>query len=213
MVVPDPQGHLARLAESWRGRPAVLAGGGDSLRDFDWHRLDGLNVIAINRAYEVLPCAQVVAFSDTRFTRSPWLAPLRSHSAIKVTTIADAPRGFLSLGVEKVRGLDKRLGCVASGKNTGHVAVNVAYWLGANPIVCIGFAMTGGHWHEGYGAEVPDSVMDRKAGHWATQVFPHLARDLAREARRVVVARPTRLTCFETMELDDALALARRPPQ
>ena len=45
-------------------KECYIIGGGPSLIGFDWSKLDGKFVIAINRAYEVLPNAQIVYFTD-----------------------------------------------------------------------------------------------------------------------------------------------------
>ena len=45
-------------------RECFIVGGGPSLIGFDWSNLDGKFSIAINRAYEVLPNAQIIYFTD-----------------------------------------------------------------------------------------------------------------------------------------------------
>ena len=50
----------------WSGERCFVVGGGPSLRGFDWDRLAGERVIAVNRAYEVLPKA-IICSMDLGF--------------------------------------------------------------------------------------------------------------------------------------------------
>jgi hypothetical protein len=50
---------------AWEGEPCFIIGGGPSLKGFDFNRLRGQGrVIAINRALEYAPWADVVFFMD-----------------------------------------------------------------------------------------------------------------------------------------------------
>ena len=56
----------------WKNRTVYIVGGGPSLKDFDWSLLNDKRVIAINRAYEKLPRAQVVFWMDDLFFKEHW---------------------------------------------------------------------------------------------------------------------------------------------
>ena len=49
----------------WSGQRCFVVGGGPSLRGFDWRKLGGENVIAVNRAYEKVPHAVVCSMDPT----------------------------------------------------------------------------------------------------------------------------------------------------
>jgi len=52
----------------WAGEPCFIIGGGPSLKGFDFESLRGKGrVIAINRAYEHVPFADVHFFMDNRY--------------------------------------------------------------------------------------------------------------------------------------------------
>ena len=66
------------------GRTVIVAGG-PSLAGFDWRRLDGERVIAINRACEVLPHADVLWWSDAGFARRHGRALADHPAPVKAT--------------------------------------------------------------------------------------------------------------------------------
>ena len=61
-----------------------IVGGGPSLTDFNWDLLSDKSIIAVNRAYEKVPNAKWIYFSDLRFWQ--WNhKQLANHTAIKIT--------------------------------------------------------------------------------------------------------------------------------
>ena len=61
--VPFPRVHDG----DWSGERCFIVGGGPSLRGFDWGRLRGERVIAVNRAFEQLPFADISVSLDERW--------------------------------------------------------------------------------------------------------------------------------------------------
>lgn len=152
----------------WDGERCFVVGGGPSLRGFDWSRLDGERVIAVNRAYEVLPRA-IVCSMDLTFWRlkgkyiemlnhcrqSPTggVAPIvpavhvrvggeklpaAGPSQIVPCCVGDVPNPHLVAAWGS--SLEGGLGC---GGNSGFTAVNLADVLGARTIYLLGFDMRG----------------------------------------------------------------------
>lgn len=104
-------------------------------------------------------------------------------------------------------GLCVREGCVNSGGNSGYQAVNLAYGLGAERIVLLGFDMqkTGGrsHWHGDHEGGLPNLG---RLDHWAAR-FVALGADLRAAGVPVVnCTRQTAITCFPILDLELELA-------
>lgn len=160
-----------------------LVGGGPSLRAFDFRKLDGRPVLAVNRAFERLPGAQVVYWSDPEF----WLwhgEALAGHSGLKVTTDGLGPReGVTEIARTGLDGLETAAFAVRHGCNSGYAALNLAVLMGAREIVLLGLDMRDAadgadHWHDGYPAP-------RKMTYEA--IRPHF-RTLVQPLRRLGIA-------------------------
>lgn len=188
-------------------KPWYIVGGGPSLKGFDWDRLDGRRVIAVNRAFAVLPRAEIVYFTDGRIWEV-YRANILDHRGKLVTGAAkkhvDHPR------VENYRltgllGLDRTPGHLRHGNNSGHAALNLAYHLSARRIYLLGFDMiyTDGasHWHEGYPWLHRERVFDKMTPH-----FGAIAAELAAEGIHVWNANPdSNLAAFPFCSHEDAL--------
>ncbi len=134
--------------------PWYLVGGGPSLRGFDWSRLDGRRVIAINRSFEVLPRAEVVYFTDARFWG--WFsANLLDHSGRLITAGRVSHPRVERYRLTGAKGIDTKPGCLRHGNNSGFAAINLAYHFGAKRIYLLGYDFRYGpdersHHHDGY---------------------------------------------------------------
>lgn len=170
--VREVYGQNKRLHEvlkdrEWEGQRAFLIGGGPSLKGFDFKRLRGERVIAINRAVEVCGFADVMVAMDARLhewyvTGALGQTPrfkFENYKGLRVwlETGRDLPLDVVlarNLGEEAWGGsLEEGLG---NGNNSGYMALNLAVLLGANPIYLLGFDMRPGadggqEWfHTGY---------------------------------------------------------------
>ena len=131
-----------------------IVGGGASLVDFDWGQLQGRRVIAVNRAFEKVPMAEIIYFSDLRFWTWNQEALVR-HPARKISCMRKLRHRSIEI-VEStgIAGLELESGKIRTGNNSGYAAINVAVHEGAKEIVLLGFDMgfTHGrcHWHDGY---------------------------------------------------------------
>ena len=164
-VRPHNPFHEVMPDGAWRGEPCFVIAGGPSLRGFDFERLRGRGrVIAINRAIEFVPFADIGFFMDNKLYK-------RLHEP-RYRDAWDRFEGrmvFLDLvgrdydDCYHVRSLG-RVGLSASikhglfhGNNSGVGALNLALCLRASPIYLLGYDMRhmGGraHFHDGYGAQ------------------------------------------------------------
>ena len=153
-----------------------IVGGGASLNGFDWSLLKDRYVIAVNRAFEVLPSAEVVYFSDLRFWQ--WnSAELVNHKGQKVSLMRKMKHKKVELYTATgVTGLDMSPGCLRHGNNSGYAAINLAAHLGAKEIVLLGFDMkftnSQCHWHDGYPVVNLERSFDKMRKFFATLVSP-----------------------------------------
>lgn len=151
----------------FEGHPCLIVGGGPSLIGFDFRQIAGLNVIAINRAYEALPDAPVLWWTDWQFLFAHEAA-LKAHAApYKCSTEFDIPEARLPAWAYRFRftgltGFDPDPGCLRHGNNGGYTAMHLAAHLGASFLVLLGFDMRHGpktkehpkgqsHFHGGHG--------------------------------------------------------------
>lgn len=151
-----------------------LVGGGPSLIGFDWSRLVDRNVLAINRAYECCPQAQVIYFSDKRFWN--WHGEqLKNHTG-RVISGAHRLRvtGVESYQFSGVEGLDLTRGKLRHGNSSGYAAINLAVHLGAKKIVLLGYDMRmvddRAHWHDGYPVVARQNVFDKMHAFFETMI-------------------------------------------
>jgi hypothetical protein len=159
---------------AWRGQPCFIVGGGPSLCGFDFERLRGQRVIAINRAYENLPFADIMFAIDPQYYANCRAAKVGASHAEKMavykkwqlftgykvwldtnrTNISDIhllPHGPLYESPPYKNTM--KVG-IATCNFSGPAAVNLAMCLGANPIYLLGFDCKHDgkqtHYHSGY---------------------------------------------------------------
>lgn len=130
-----------------------IVGGGNSLKNFDFKRLKGKNIIAINRAIEFVPFAQILYFADYRFYR--WhKEQIDNFNGAKFTSSARVKDESITvLELTGKTGLDTRLGRIRGGGSSGYGAINLAFHLGATKIVLLGYDMqkdNKSNFHSGY---------------------------------------------------------------
>lgn len=185
-------------------------GGGPSLRGFDWDRLGHRRVIAVNRAFEALPGAEIVYFTDARFWR--WHhEPLKEHAGRLITAAREAriipPCARLEfVRITGTKGLDTRPGHVRSGNNSGYAAINLAVHEGAKRIVLLGYDMAyqsneqgGTHWHDGY--PTGPGRVEKMLPFFDSLVEPLRELDI-----EVINANPdSAIQCFPKCALEEAL--------
>lgn len=192
-----------------------LVAGGPSLTGFDWERLRGKYVIAVNRAFEVLPFAQVLYWTDWRFF-SWYTKPILAHRARrKITGLRNADREHNygpHLGQIEVwritgpQGIDRAAGCLRHGNNAGFAAINLSVHLGAHRIYLLGYDMKAtnvgpAHWHDGYPIPTPVRAYANMIGY-----YPSLVEPLRHMGIEVVNLNPeSALECFPKRNIDEVL--------
>jgi hypothetical protein len=202
--------RLTSLEPVFLGETIYIVGGGPSLKGFDFERLRGKNVIAVNKAIFFVPFAQVLYWSDARFYE--WYGETTDKfNGIKVTNKPHPKRSDIINLVDTGKdGLELEPHAVRHGGNSGYAAMNVAYHLGARKIVLLGFDMQnakGGetHFHDGYPARgTANEVMQTNM----LPSFETIAEPLRR--RKVEVFNASQLSlikCFQKIDLETALSL------
>lgn len=149
-----------------------IVAGGPSLTNFNWSLLGPDKfVIAINRAYEVLPNAQIVYFTDKDY----W----KVHREKMLEHRGQLIRGALNPKNEEKHervqfyrltgphGLETEPGCLRHGHNSTYAALNLAVvHLGFKKVYLLGVDMKWGeagdkktsHWHDGHRRIDPEST-------------------------------------------------------
>lgn len=158
----NPITGLHEMFELDKYKECYIVGGGPSLTNFDWSLLNDKFVIAINRAYEVLPNAQIVYFTDKDYWKihkdnmikhSGKL--FRGTCVLKDIKHPKVTEWFLS----GEHGLETKSGQLRHGRNSTYAAINLAgIHLGFKKINLLGIDMKWGkpgnkstsHWHDGH---------------------------------------------------------------
>ena len=170
-----------------------IVGGGPSLKGFDFNKLRGDVVIAVNRAYEIgIPCSMVTM--DTRFLR--WAEGGEfGEEALEKWRNFRGPKIFTGLAnTPLTEGNEQSFYCVErspghkgevttdrlrDGNNSGYMALQVAVALGAKNIGLLGFDQKGSgdglqaHYHSGYPTKQKERVYDKQS-----RFFHDIAPDL-----------------------------------
>ncbi len=204
---------MTPIPRIFEGQAVALVAGGPSLRGFDWERLRGYPVVAINRALEVLPFAHVLWWSDSRFWRQN-RAAIEAHGAIWKATCqinyheSDAVPGF----VKQYRftghsGFDPEPKNLRSGNNSAYAVLHLLAHLGAKRIVMLGVDMRHGpggksHFHEGHGLLHQEATMTNLM----VPFFQTLAAPLAERGIEVINAsEQSALTTWPRCSIEEGL--------
>lgn len=161
----------------WAGRACFIVGGGPSLKGFNFGRLRGERVIAINRAFESIPFADIHFYMDRDFKRkeenrpaaegvmAKWCAFKGRRVFLNMSDYQVEP-GVISVPKGQFHVLSKSITQgLGHGNNSGVAAINLALCLGANPIYLMGEdCRTDGeatHFHSGYGEGLGQDSLDK----------------------------------------------------
>lgn len=179
------------------GQPAIIIAGGPSLVGFDWRQLKGLNTIAVNRAYEVVPDAKMLWWTDAAFFRWHREALLAHAAPVKATVDlcylpGEIPPEVHAYRQTGARGFDPTPGCVRHGNNATYAAMHVAAGdCQAAALILLGVDMKysadrRSHWHKGHGVE----HFEKCFASVMLPFFPFLVSPLAERNVQVVNASP-----------------------
>jgi len=197
----------------WAGKRCFIIGGGKSLKGFNFDVLKGENVIAINKAVEYAPFAEVMFSLDARLYK--WYKGLGGEGLeIDARQNYNLYRGLRVWGdskeahfendvlLVKLRGrnglADSLRDGIYTGGNSGYAALQLAVCLGANPIYLLGYDMDKkGNFHSGY----PTPGGDPLVRGWI-EGMNRLAIKLKAAGIQVVNLNPkSKLKCFPFGEL------------
>lgn len=184
--------------------PAVVVGGGASLIGFDWQCLDDAFVIAINRAFQKLPNAQIVYFTDEKFW-NPYKEELLEHKGLLIRGARHPENEFqhqrvMYFELPACLGLTLEPGKLHHGNNSPYAAINLAVQMGFKVIYTLGLDMhhEGGktHFHSGYGR---NSANYNFADNYKSLVEP--LKELG--VTVINVGMTSKLDCFPKISIED----------
>lgn len=214
--------HEALGDNAWRGHRCFIIGGGPSLKGFNFKRLKGEKIIAVNRAYEQVPFADIMFSMDSRYFQ--WIAigqmackedGQKAHEkyyAFEGMKVWVDTHNFCYKDIYCVKGIEAEgvsfslQQGIYHGNNSGYAAINLAVCLGANPIYLLGFDMNHTengetHWHDGYPAKQDLETVQRFIPH-----FNYLAKALKDTKFKVInLNNNSALSCFQKKKIKDVL--------
>ena len=165
----------------WEGETSYCVGGGPSLKGFDWTRLKGKNVIAINSAFTALPLEMVsiVLFGDRSFFKLNEAA--LKQVAQKVPVISCAPGvdvSWLLVAPRIELGLSQDH--IGWNYNSGAAAISLSLLLGCSKTYLLGYDLghkngEASHWY----TKGPGALPDERYGRFH-RGFIRLFKDLPR---------------------------------
>lgn len=140
---------------------AYIVAGGPSLKGFNWNLLNNVFTVGINRAYEVLPNAEVIYFTDEDYYNTHIDAMLKHKGRLikgcvnlKSKYHDRVERFYIKAG----KGLDMTPGHLFHGRNSTFAALNMVVQWGFKKVYLMGVDMKWGkpgdkktsHWHSGH---------------------------------------------------------------
>jgi len=167
----ESQAFIERFLDgSWADRRCFIVGGGPSLKGFDFERLRGERVIAVNKAFYDVPFADIMFSMDRPFLDLIMQGKLNKDGKdyrVAFETFEGAklwldisnysyPLFVYSIPSAGEIGWTKSLKeGLYHGHNSGYGALNLAMVLGADPIYLLGYDCSKGpagekNYHDGY---------------------------------------------------------------
>ena len=152
-------------AQQWK--EAYVVGGGPSLRNFDWNCLNNKFTIGINRAYEVLPNAQIIYFTDDDWYELHKKRGFLNHKGRKIKGSLNVKKYYNDKHIEQMhltgeKGLELTPGKLRHGRNSTYAVINMLIQWGFKKIYLLGIDMKHQgkqknnnrkehtHWHDGH---------------------------------------------------------------
>ena len=142
--------HAVLPSGSWKGQRCFIAGGGPSLKGFDFSRLEGNRVIAINRAFLDCPFADLMFFMDKRrfyrwvmdgdlgdVTKQAFIN-FKGHKVFLYQNYAIPDVKYIPRAGQKGIPVSLEDG-IYHGAHSGYGALQIALCLQASPIYLLGY--------------------------------------------------------------------------
>lgn len=193
-----------------------LIGGGASLVDFDFKKLDGKRHIAINYAYRKCPNADIAFSGDKRFMIEHIDAFQRYYKGKYVVTswggatyeTKKEPRLIITpASVDRYFSTESNV--LGGHFNSGIQAINMAYLAGARNLVLLGYDCTKingrGHYHNGYKEETPEGSYARYADEF--DALGAFLVDAAPDLKIYNASPVSEITAFQKVKLNDDLSI------
>lgn len=190
-------------------KECYIIGGGPSLTNFNWRLLDHKYVIAVNRAYEKCPFAQILYFTDMDYWKRHHV-DMKNHGGKLIrgvltlnTTHDESVDEYLFTGSRGIETQPKKL---RHGNNSTYAAINLAlFQLNFDTVYLLGVDMKWGqnkqsHWHDGHARVDPEVAYEMmKANHnlLATEL------NVKHPTKHVInVNDNSALTCYPTVSYE-----------
>lgn len=197
------------IEKELKGQDVYLVAGGPSLKDFDFNRLSGKNVIAINKAFKYVTDFQYLYWTDSRFYN--WFKTeidlLKCKKFTPCTTPSSMPGNITILKNSGGRILDiSSPAVITAGNNSGFGAISLAIKLGAARIYLLGydlgFSGSSSHFHDGYpqGNTAKPSVYKSML-----QYFEDNADIIKSVVEIYNTSKQSNLKCFDYCDIDTCL--------
>jgi hypothetical protein len=198
----------------WEGKQCFLIGGGESLKGFDFSKLEGELTIGINRAFEAFTPSIWYSMDRTflKFVEDGDVdeQKFRALSCPKIFAFPESDGIFYPdlYFLRRKSGLSKSIveGC-DPGSNSGYGALMLAAALGATTIFLLGYDMTvkeSTHWHAGY----PDQqlrIQKTRVERYA-EGFNKIASELRTNGIKVYnLNKDSGLNCFIKVGIESAI--------
>ena len=189
-------------------KPFFLIASGPSLTQSDVDAIRGKGtVIAINDNYLLAPWADYLYFCDPKWFQWHKDKPEFIHFKGQIYTQdkkTAEDNGYTYIESVSAQGLSESPERIHQGSNSGYQAINLAYHLGAEKVILLGYDMqtTDGkaHWFGHH----PDKVVSNHKSF--ARHFDSLADHAKRLNLEIVnCSRQTALTCFERKPLETVL--------
>jgi hypothetical protein len=194
-----------KIPELWPGETFAILAGGPSMTQKQADTVKGrCRVIAVNNTYQLAPWADVLYGCDKKWWS--WHPDAVDFKGIKIT-MSPPP---LSPKIHLVRnggvkGLCLDKDGLATGRNGGYQAINLAFHLGAKRIILLGYDMRVHgdrvHWHPEHKVPTPPTVFKGFLANYETIVDP-----LREQGVEVFNCTPgSSLKVFPVLGLDEAV--------
>jgi|GEM_PF-3075894 len=198
-----------KIEQTLKDKTVFLIAGGPSLKDFDFNRLSGKNVIAINKAFMYLPEYQYLYWTDSRFYT--WYKDEINKQECKKYTPCVNPNN-VSENITVLKNSGGRIidlttpDSITAGNNSGFGAISLAIKLGASKIYLLGYDMgyTGNktHFHDGY----PSNTAKQSVYNSMLKYFEDNADIIKSVVKIYNTSATSNLKCFDYCDINIAIS-------
>lgn len=188
-----------------------IVGRGASLIGFDFDRLKNERVLAVNNAITHVPFAEGVVAIDFLTFIEPnyeYWKPIIKDKPIYVDTKTESKYfNVVCMERSKIDGFEFKENRVATGSNSGYMAINVAYHLGARRVFLLGFDMK--HINGQRYFDIPDFITppDKYPYYdYCINEFKTLAKEIKNSDLKVYnCSLESELKCFDKVKISAVL--------